>query len=241
MNETIAEAPIAARLPLKRKKQLSERAFLWIVGSNELDVVQRHSPYYPDFNLIPRKPLPTFLVVAIGSLVLGGFIALTAFLILNSLVSDTEIKFEELKREIAFQQALQKMIEKADQRKVVAESQLQLFKAVQERLFSWSNALDVFRCLTPCDVRLTSLKADNAGQVLADGQSYDLSSIGFLMLNLRGSGLFYKPKLYTSQLEEVGNRKIFRFTLSSELLNPVAVLVPLPEKVGKAKNSGGAP
>ncbi|HBN08687.1 MAG TPA: hypothetical protein DD435_08580 [Cyanobacteria bacterium UBA8530] len=230
MNETIAEAAIASNQPQKKKSDPVKRVFLGVVGKSELDVIKSYSSYYPRFDLVPLKPLPTFLHVGVTSLVLGGAIGLIAFMVLNSLITDTQFKAEELKSEIAIQRLRASKLAKAEESKVMAEAQLKLFKVVDNRLFKWSSALDIFRCLTPYDVRLTSLTADSTGQLLADGQSNDLASIGFLMLNLRGSGLFFKPKLFTSVREDVRGRKVYRFTFSSELLNPASVSIEIPQK-----------
>lgn len=218
---------LEAALPPKKKKGLGERIFFGIVGPNELDVVQPYRPYYPRFNLFPAKALPPFWTVAVGAAVGGGLLVGGLVLFFNSLIDDSANKAAELERELAFQKNMHALVEKADLQKNEAAAQLQLFKSVDDRLFRWSNALDIFRCLTPADTRLTSLKGDSAGQILAEGQSRDLTSIGYLMLNLRASGLFYKPKLFTSELSDVGGQKLFQFTLSTELLNPASVSLPV--------------
>jgi hypothetical protein len=73
---------------------------------------------------------------------------------------------------------------------------------------------------------LTSLKGDSTGQFFVNGNSHDLTSIGYLMLNMRGSGLFYKPKLHTSETEEILGKDFYKFTLSSEILNPASSSIP---------------
>lgn len=221
MNETTAEVSAAPK-----KKNTTERVFLKVVGANEDERISTYAPYYPRFNLKPAKPLPTLMAVGAVSLTVAFAAAFTARIVLEGQVTDTQFKSLALENEIKADQEMTKILQQIANQRKEAESQLALFQDVDERLFRWSNAVDTFRCLVPPNLRLTSLKGDSDGQFFINGQSQDLGSIGFLMLNMRGSGLFYKPKLHTSEEEKVLDRNFYKFTLSSEILNPASASIP---------------
>lgn len=230
MNETTAELSATPK-----KKNTTERVFLKIVGANEDEKISTYAPYYPRFNLKPAKPLPTLMAVGAVSVTVAIAAAFTARIVLETQVNDTKFKAEELQREIESEQQMVKLIEQVNNQRKEAEGQLNLFQNVDDRLFRWSNAMDTFRCLVPSNLRLTSLKGDSDGQFFINGQSEDLGSIGYLMLNMRGSGLFYKPKLHTSEEDQVLDQSFYKFTLSSEILNPASASIPETMQRGPQK------
>lgn len=197
-----------------------------VLGPNEDLLLRPYTPYLPAFNLAPAPQPPSIpLLMAVATLlsavlVGGAWLAFSAHLqAIDAQIQETEAQAARMKLENQRYETLDRMV------KLVA-SQKTALDTVAGGAPRWASILDALRTYTPSGLRYSSVKGDASGMLYLQGQAEDLKSLGSFMVNLRGSGSFYRPSLGMGRRQEVEGQRVVNFDLRTRVITPDWLVSP---------------
>lgn len=166
-----------------------------VLGPNEDQILPRFLPHTPRVNLLTRPKPPSVILLGIGYLAVG-------IVLLAMIASGLQWATGRAGAELQQVQHITKVRTLQDHRYHRLQQQIAAIDA-QKSAYDfvllgsphWSEILDRLQGCLPEDVHLTQVKGDTSGPLLLRGTAESLQAIGRFMLNLRGSGYFYKPRL----------------------------------------------
>lgn len=166
-----------------------------VLGPNEDLILPLFTPYAPRVNLLPRPKPPSWWLLGGAGLASTVVVLLALVVTLGTLSRQTATQIAEVKRLTAERQAtegryrvLQKQVETVDAQKGA-------YEFVAKGAPRWSEILDQLRGLMPEGVRFDKIEGAHDGLIVITGKAESLKAVGQFMLNLRGSGTFYEPRL----------------------------------------------
>lgn len=197
-----------------------------ILGPNEDLILPFFVPYTPRVNLLPRPKPPSWWLLG------GAGFSATAVLLVALLVSlgwlgqQTALEIEEVKRQTTERRAADARYRTLLSQVEVVDAQKGAYEFVAKGAPRWSEVLDQLRGLMPEGVRFDKIEGAHDGLILISGKAETLRAVGQFMLNLRGSGTFYEPRLgMGDRLDENGQSLVkydlqVRFAHGDWLANP---------------------
>lgn len=240
MNESLQEAPHQLSLAPRRPSPLKDRVTNLVLGKNEDRSLQVFRPYAPLVDLRTVAPAkPTWVFAAAGVAVGGVLLALvSAFLVFQTQAVQaqlTQVQTETARRKLVME-AYQRLQGQLD----AIQHQISAMDAIAQHSIPWSRVLGDLQALTPVPLRYDSLRTTQDGAIAIKGTAAGMKDVGDFMLNLRGSGEFYRPQLLMGETapavdalgKPIPGKTVFGFDMQVRLkdLKPTPPPPPLKYK-----------
>lgn len=166
-----------------------------VLGPNEDLILPLFVPYTPKVNLLPRPKPPSWLLLGGAGLAVTAGVVVATMVSLGWLTQQTATEIQDVKRLTTERRAQEARYKTLQAQVEAVDAQKGAYEFVAKGAPRWSEVLDQLRNLMPDGVRFDKIEAAHDGLILISGKAESLRAVGQFMLNLRGSGTFYEPRL----------------------------------------------
>ncbi|HEY9856132.1 MAG TPA: PilN domain-containing protein [Stenomitos sp.] len=166
-----------------------------VLGPNEDLLLPLFTPYTPRVNLLPRPKPPSWWVLGGAGLAVTAVVLVAFALSLGWLSRQTADEIEAVKHLTTTRQAAEGRYRVLQSQVEAIDAQKGAYEFVATGAPKWSEILDRLRSLMPEGVRFDKIEGTHDGLIVITGKAENLRAVGQFMLNLRGSGTFYEPRL----------------------------------------------
>jgi len=166
-----------------------------ILGPNEDLILPFFTPYTPRVNLLPKPKPPSWWLLGGSGLVATAVVLVAVVFSLGWLSQQTATEIEQVKRLTAERKAAEGRYRVMQAQVEAIDAQKGAYEFVAKGAPQWSEIMDQLRGLMPEGVRFDKIEGAHDGLIVISGKAESLRAIGQFMLNLRGSGTFYEPRL----------------------------------------------
>lgn len=193
MNEL--STPVASSPAVVPRPQAADQLRRIVLGPNEDQILPYFLPHTPLVNLLPKKKPPSWIALGAISLITASSLIGVAALGLNWATRQADLELQGVLSLTSDRKSQIQRYEQLQHQVGAIEGQKSAYEFVTEGSPHWAEILDRLRNLLPAGVHFSRVDGDSSGTLLIRGTADSLKSVGSFMLNLRGSGYFYEPRL----------------------------------------------
>lgn len=191
-----------------------------VLGPNEDLILPLFVPYTPRVNLLPKPKPPSWWLLGGAGLAVTAVVLVATMVSLGWLSQQTAFETQEVKRLTTERRAEEARYKTLQAQVEVVDAQKGAYEFVAKGAPRWSEVLDQLRNLMPEGVRFDKIEAAHDGLILINGKAENLRAVGQFMLNLRGSGTFYEPRLGMGDRTIENGQSLVKYDLQVRFAHP---------------------